>query len=84
MRQRRWLKYLEDYEFTFHNHSGKANVVENSLSRKLGGVLASVASQEWQMLEDVGQFGLHYRGQAQGTLGSLVAMLSLLSRVIES
>ena len=36
------------------------------------------------MLEIVGQFGLHYRGQAQDTLGSLVATPSLLSRVIKS
>ena len=36
------------------------------------------------MLKVVGQFELHYRGQAQGTLGSLVATPSLLSRVIES
>ena len=36
------------------------------------------------MLETVGQFGLQCREQAQGTLGSLVATPSLLSRVIES
>ena len=48
------------------------------------GVLASVASREWQMLEVMGQFELHYKGQGQGTLGSLVATPSLLSRVIES
>ena len=36
------------------------------------------------MLETVGQFGLRYSEQAQGTLGSLVATPSLLSRVIES
>ena len=36
------------------------------------------------MLETVGQFGLQYSEQARGTLGSLVATLSLLSRVIES
>ena len=59
-------------------------MVANALSRKSRGVLASVASQEWKMLEAVGQFGLHYRGQAQGTLGSLVVTPSLLSRVIES
>ena len=35
-------------------------------------------------LHKMGQFGLHYKGQAQGTLGCLVATLSLLSRVIES
>ena len=35
------------------------------------------------MFEAMGQFGLHYRDQAQGTSGSLVAMPSLLRRVIE-
>ena len=35
------------------------------------------------MLETVGQFRLRYSGQAQGTLGSLVATPSLLGRVIE-
>ena len=56
----------------------------NALSWKSWGVLASVASQEWQMLETVGQFRLQYGEQAQGELGSLVAMPSLLSRVIKS
>ena len=36
------------------------------------------------MLETVRQFGLRYSDQAQGTLGSLAATPSLLSRVIES
>ena len=36
------------------------------------------------MLEIVGQFGLQYIEQTQGTLESLVATPSLLSRVIES
>ena len=36
------------------------------------------------MLETVGQFGLQYSKQDQGTLGSLIATPSLLSRVIES
>ena len=34
MRQRRWMEYLEDYDFTFHYHPIKANVVANALSRK--------------------------------------------------
>ena len=62
MRQRRWMEYLLDYEFTLHYHPGKENVVTNALSQKSRGVLASVASWEWQMLEMVGQFGLHYKG----------------------
>ena len=78
------MEFLEDYDFTLHYHSGKANVVANALSRKSWGVLASIAFQEWHMLKIVGQFGLQYSDQAQGMLGSLVATLSLLSRVIES
>ena len=46
MRQRRWMKYLEDYDFTLHYHPSKANVVADALSRKSRGLLASVASQE--------------------------------------
>ena len=59
-------------------------MVADALSRKSRGALASIASQEWRMLETVGQFGLQYNEQTQGTLGSLVATPSLLSIVIES
>ena len=78
------MEFLEDYDFTLHYHLGNANVVADALSRKSRGALASIASQEWRMHETVGQFVLQYNEQAQGTLGSLVATLSLLSRVIES
>ena len=84
MRQHRWMDFLEDYDVTLHYHPGKANVVADALSRKSWGVLASIASREWRMLETVRQFRLQYSKQAQGTLGSLVATPSLLSRVIES
>ena len=57
-RQRKWMKYLEDYDFALHYHPGKANVVADALSRKSRGVLASVVSREWQMLEIVRQFRL--------------------------
>ena len=59
-------------------------MVDDVLSRKSRGVLASIASREWWMLETVRQFGLQYNEQTQGTLGSLVTTPSLLSRVIES
>ena len=64
MRQRRWMEYLEDYDFTLHCHLGKTNVMADALSRKSWGVLSSVASREWQMLETVGQFRLQYNDQA--------------------
>ena len=84
MRQRRWMEFLEDYDFNLHYHPSKANVVADALSRKSLGVLASIASREWRMLETMRQFELQYDEQAQGTLGSLMTMPSLLSRVIES
>ena len=84
MRQRRWMEFLEDYDFTLHYHPGKSNVVADALNWKSRGALASMASREWRMLETVGQFGLQFREQTQGMLGSLVATPSQLSRVIES
>ena len=58
VRQQRWMEFLEDYDFTLNYHPGKENVVADALSRKSRGVLASIASREWRMLETVGQFGL--------------------------
>ena len=84
MRQHKWMEFLEDYDFTLHDHPSKANVVADALSRKSRVALVSLASREWRMLETVGQFGLQYTEQTQGTLGSLVATSSLFSRVIES
>ena len=53
MRQRRWMEFLEDYDFTLHYHPGKENMVANALSRKSQGVLDSIASWEWRILETV-------------------------------
>ena len=59
-------------------------MVANALSRKSQSGLASVASQQWLMLETVEQFGLQYSEQTYGVLGILVATPSLMSRVIKS
>ena len=64
MRQRKWKEYLQDYDFTLHYHLGEANVVADALIRKSRGVLDSVTSREWQMLETLGQFKLQHRDQA--------------------
>ena len=60
MRQRRWMEFLEDYDFTLHYHPSKTNVVVDALSRKSRGAFAIIASREWKMLETMGQFGLQY------------------------
>ena len=58
MRQHIWIEYLEDYNFTLHDHPGEANVVAEALRKKSRGVLPSVSSQDWKMLKVVGQCGL--------------------------
>ena len=57
MRQRRWIEYLEDYDFTLHYHPCKENVVANALGRKSWGVLGSVATPSLlsRMIESQGQ-----------------------------
>ena len=35
LRQRRWIEYLKDYDFTLQYHPGKVNVVADALSRKV-------------------------------------------------
>ena len=35
IRKRRWMEFLEDYDFTLHYHPGKANVVVDALSQKV-------------------------------------------------
>ena len=38
MRQRKWMEYLEDYEFTLYYHLDKTNVVADALSLKSWGI----------------------------------------------
>jgi hypothetical protein len=35
MRHQRWLELIEDYELEIHYHQGKANIVEDALSKKV-------------------------------------------------
>ena len=57
LRQRRWIEYLEDYDFTLNYHPGKANVVADALSRKSRCEL-NVSIGEWKLKDDLRDFDL--------------------------
>ena len=46
LRQRRWIEYMEDYDFALQYHPGKANVVADALSRKSLGILACLVFED--------------------------------------
>ena len=85
LRQRRWMEFMEDYDFELHYHPGKANVVADALSRKSVSSLASVAIREWDMLDVIGKFDLHLgESEESATLFTLNAQPTLVSKVIEA
>ena len=51
LRQRRWLELFKDYDYIIDYHSGKANVVENALSRRTIFVL-SLKHYAWRFTFD--------------------------------
>ena len=67
MRQRRWMEYLKDHNFSLSYHLGKANVVTDALSRHTH-VMASLMVKEWTMLEDL--VGYRPKKQARGMVGA--------------
>ena len=51
--QRRWLEFLKDYDMSVHYHPGKANVVEDALSRLSMGSVAHVVEEKKELVRDV-------------------------------
>ena len=50
IRQRRWMEFIKDYDFTLQYHPGKANVVADALSRKRAH-LSTVAVKGLELLD---------------------------------
>ena len=53
LRQRRWLKFLKDYDIGVHYHPGKSNVVAGALSRLSMGSVAHVEEKRNELVKDV-------------------------------
>ena len=56
MRQRRWMEYINDYDFSIKHHPGKANVVASALSRKSAGLASLRGTSIFQHFEELGVY----------------------------
>lgn len=85
LRQRRWMEFIEDYDFELHYHPGKANVMADALSRKSISDVACIAIREWEMLGALGEFDL-LLGKSIETVAlfSVVAQPTLVTQVLEA
>ena len=53
LRQRRCPEFLKDYDISVHYHPGKANVVDDTLSRLSMGSVAHVEEKRKELVKDV-------------------------------
>ncbi|CAM8901825.1 unnamed protein product [Rhodiola kirilowii] len=84
LRQRRWMEYLEDYQFSLHYHPGKANVVADALSRKTSAHLACIMMDQWRLEETIESYDLHLvEGSDPIRMHSIIVEPALISRIIE-
>ena len=81
MRQRRWLEFLKDYDFSISYHPGKANVVADALSRKAGS-LASFISSEWRLLGDLIDWKPFEAESSQIQIASTTVRTELMDQII--
>lgn len=51
MKQRRWIKFLKEYDCTINYHPGKANVMADALSHKISGLMTELVVTKWKLME---------------------------------
>ena len=85
LRQRRWVEYLEDYDFILQYDPRKANVVANALSRKPCGILASLTLKNWNRSVIASSYNLqYYEGNNVALVYNVTATPSLLQHANET
>ncbi|XP_071912353.1 uncharacterized protein [Coffea arabica] len=81
MRQRRWMKFLEDYDCIINYHLEKVNVVIDALSRKAQ--VAGLMVKKWGMLESVNEWNSRLERQ-KVIFGNIRVTSTLLDRIKEA
>ncbi|KAJ3704277.1 hypothetical protein LUZ61_007982 [Rhynchospora tenuis] len=91
LRQRRWLELMKDYDLELVYHPGKSNVVADALSRKNHENLATLITQQHDLLEDMRRLDLWVAPHEEtdqvsdsGLISSLVVKPTLLDEIKEA
>ena len=85
LRQRRWVEFLEDYEFVMKYLEGKANVVADALSRKSHASLRCLLAKCRETLEVLRDYDLRVGVSPSSVfLYNLRAQPDLMRRVVEA
>jgi hypothetical protein len=79
MRQRRWLEFLKDYDFSLNYHPGKANVVADAPSRK-SLHMSMLMVKELELLEQFRDLSLVCE---ETSYGVKLGMLKLTSGILD-
>ena len=83
MRQRRWLEFIKDYDFTISYHLGNENVAVDSFSRKVGCSLSSLLTKGWNLVEEFIDWKSFADNKGSIKLSNLSAHPKILTKIIE-
>ena len=81
MRQRRWVEFLQDYDFTVNYHPRKINTVADALSRKVK--LARLMVKEMSLLHTASEWKPKLVGE-RVLFGNISAYPTLMPRIKEA
>ena len=83
LRQRRWMEYLKDYDFSLGYHPGKANVVADALSRKA--IMNQLMIREWKLYEEIVDNSLYVpNSQQRAVLANSAVEPSLYRQIVKA
>ena len=77
MQQRRWLELIKDYDLTIQYNLGKANVIADTLSRKMEGSLAAIITHQLRFMRELEKMQLEVRIREPGEVTSWVNQVSV-------
>ena len=82
LRQRRWIELIKDYDCTIEYHLRKANVLVDSLSRRLESSLSHMRSGYLPLLVDLRDLGLILEAEDSGAYLSTFLVDQIRARLL--